>query len=146
MTGAPYLAAAALSLSVAGCGGVAEDTPASKRGGVQLEITVWPEGEAKGNPDSTRLSCDPPEGDVPDPAAACALIAAKGAALFEPTPAGTPCTELYGGPQQARLTGSVLGQNVDSRFSRDNGCEIARWDAIALFVPVPEWDPLEQQG
>lgn len=143
MTGAPYLAAAALSLSVAGCGSVSAEPPGSQPSATQLEITVRPEGEAKGNPHSTRLSCDPP---VPDPAAACALIAAKGAALFEPTPAGTPCTELYGGPQQARLTGSVLGQNVDSRFSRDNGCEIARWDAIALFVPVPEWDPLEQQG
>ena len=138
MIGASHLATAVLLLVVAGCGSAVEETPGSQPGGTQLEITVWPKGEAQGNPHTTRLSCDPASGDVPDPAAACALIAAKGAALFAPTPADTACTELYGGPEEARITGSAFGQNLDSRFSRNNGCEIARWDAIKSFVPFDE--------
>lgn len=145
MVGASYLAAAVLCLLVAGCGSVAEDTPAPPRG-TQLEITVWPKGEGSGSPLRTTLSCDPASGDVADPEAGCAAIAAKGASLFEPTPAGRSCTELYGGPQEARVTGSVFGQGVNSRFSRTDGCEIARWDAITSLVPVPDWKPLEQQG
>ena len=141
MIGASHLATAVLCLVVAGCGSAAEETPGSQLSGAQLELTVWPEGEAKGNPQRTRLSCNPASGDVPDPAAACALIAVKGAALFEPTPADTACAELYGGPQEARITGSAFGQDVDSRFSRNDGCEIVRWDAIESFVPIPEWDP-----
>ena len=97
-------------------------------------------------PGVASLSCDPASGDVPDPAAACAVLVAKGTSLFAPTPADTACAELYGGPQEARVTGSVFGQIVDSRFSRKDGCEIARWDAIELLAPVPEWEPLEQQG
>ena len=142
MVGASSLAAAFLCLWVAGCGSVAEDTPGPQPPGTQLEITVWPKGEGNGNPLRTTLSCDPAGSDVSDPEAACAVIAAKGAAVFEPTPAGMACTELYGGPQEARVIGSVNGQDVDSRFSRKDGCEIARWDAIASFVPVPAWDPL----
>jgi len=143
MAGATHLAAAVLCLSVAGCGSVAEDAPEPQARGTQLEITVWPKGEGKSNPLTTTLSCDPTSGDVTDPDAACAVVAAKGASLFEPTPAGRSCTELYGGPQEARVIGSVSGQDVDSRFGRKDGCEIARWDAVASFVPVPEWDPIE---
>ncbi len=97
---------------------------------------MWPKGEGNGPPLTTTLTC----GD-PDPDAGCAVIAAKGASLFEPTPGDVACTELYGGPQEARVTGTVDGRAVDARFSRKDGCEIARWDAIASVVPVPDWNP-----
>ncbi|MGZ4660154.1 MAG: serine protease inhibitor, partial [Arthrobacter sp.] len=39
------------------------------------------------------------------------------------------CTQQYGGPQKATVTGSVDGVAVDSSFARTNGCEISAWDA-----------------
>ncbi|UZX01814.1 serine protease inhibitor [Arthrobacter sp. CDRTa11] len=39
------------------------------------------------------------------------------------------CTEQYGGPQQATVTGIVDGTPVESTFARRNGCEISAWDA-----------------
>ena len=137
MVGASYLTAAVfLCLSVAGCGSAADDTPGSQSHETHLELTVWPNGEGNGPPLTTTLTCGGTE-----PAAGCAVIAAKGASLFEPTPGDVACTELYGGPQEARVTGTVDGRAVDARFSRKDGCEIARWDAIASVVPVPDWNP-----
>ena len=45
------------------------------------------------------------------------------------------CTEIYGGPQTATVTGTFRGEPVSAEFSRTNGCEIARWDGhVALLV------------
>ena len=46
----------------------------------------------------------------------------------------TACTELFGGPETARLRGRVRGRAVDARFARNNGCEIARWDNVAALL------------
>ncbi len=46
------------------------------------------------------------------------------------------CTEIYGGPETARVTGTIDGVRVDRRFSRTNGCEIADFSrAAALLSP-----------
>jgi hypothetical protein len=34
------------------------------------------------------------------------------------------CTQIYGGPETAHITGTIDGEKVDRRFSRTNGCEI----------------------
>ena len=34
------------------------------------------------------------------------------------------CTQIYGGPETARVTGTIDGEKVDRRFTRTNGCEI----------------------
>ena len=70
------------------------------------------------------LTCDPTGGDHPDPAAACAALAAHADAL-EPV-AETACTELYGGPQEAGRLGLIDGEIYSSTFTRRNGNEIAR--------------------
>jgi len=44
------------------------------------------------------------------------------------------CTQIYGGPQTATVRGSWGGQAVDASFSRENGCEIARWDAATAVL------------
>lgn len=41
------------------------------------------------------------------------------------------CTQQYGGPEQATVKGTVFGQQVDRRFARTNGCQIADWSAVA---------------
>ena len=46
------------------------------------------------------------------------------------------CTQIYGGPQTARVTGTIDGQPVDRRFTRTNGCELADFSAAeALLRP-----------
>jgi hypothetical protein len=47
------------------------------------------------------------------------------------------CTEIYGGPQKARVVGSVGGTRVQATFARANGCEIARWNRISPWLVPP---------
>ena len=60
---------------------------------------------------------------------------ASGTAL-RPLPRDTICTQIYGGPQRARVKGTVDGSPVASGFSRSNGCEIHRWDSVRFLFPV----------
>jgi len=72
-----------------------------------------------------------PASTLPDPAAALAAVQRFGEDIFFPKP-GPPkmCTQQYGGPQVAVVTGWFLGREVHSVFSRTDGCEIARWRAM----------------
>jgi hypothetical protein len=46
------------------------------------------------------------------------------------------CTQLYGGPQTARITGTFGAQDVARSLKRTNGCEIEDWkQADALLAP-----------
>jgi len=131
------LAVAAGCGADAGSGDAGAEEPPAQAGGTQLEITVWPEGEGQGASQSYTLSCDPPGGDHPDPEAACAALAELGAEAFAPVPADVACTQQYGGPQQAIVRGTVDGEPVDARLAYTDGCEIARWNAVAAVVPNP---------
>lgn len=72
---------------------------------------------------------------VPDPEAALAAVERFGEDIFFPKP-GPPrlCTQQYGGPQVAVVTGSFHGRTVNARFQRTDGCEIARWKAMAALL------------
>lgn len=71
-----------------------------------------------------------PESQHPGPDAACAALRNNAALLSPPTRnTDQACTEQYGGPQQAIVTGIVDGVPVDVSFARTNGCEIGAWDA-----------------
>jgi len=72
---------------------------------------------------------------LPDSAAALAAVTQHGEDIFFPKP-GPPrmCTQQYGGPQVAVVTGWYLGREVNSEFSRTDGCEIARWRAMAPLL------------
>lgn len=41
------------------------------------------------------------------------------------------CTQIYGGSEEAEVTGTRDGEQVQATFSRQNGCEIDRWDRLA---------------
>ncbi len=100
-------------------------------------ITLWPKGEGKGATKTARLVCDPQSGNLPDVAAACATLASDaGRAALDPPPLDQLCTELYGGPAEARIMGTVAGETVDAHLSRVNGCEIQRWRALAALLPA----------
>ena len=61
-------------------------------------------------------------------------LAAGGVKLFAPVPRDAVCTEIYGGPQVARVVGRVNGKRVWASFNRANGCHISRWDRLAPWL------------
>lgn len=85
----------------------------------------------------TTLRCDPTGGTHPKRARACLSLLAAGRGALAPVPADRMCTQQYGGPERARITGLWRGKQVDARFNRTDGCEIARWDRLAaVFTPL----------
>jgi hypothetical protein len=57
--------------------------------------------------------------------------------LFAPVPTDMACTEIYGGPQVARVVGVVQGKRIWARFSREDGCQIARWSRVSPWLLPP---------
>jgi Subtilisin inhibitor-like len=80
------------------------------------------------------LTCAPAGGSLPSAAAACRKLAAHGR-WYAPIPDGTACTQVYGGPQTARVTGTYRGRRLWVTFQRRNGCEINRWARVAFLFP-----------
>jgi hypothetical protein len=81
------------------------------------------------------LRCNPAGGTLPQPARACRRLAQL-QAPFAPTPKGTACTQIYGGPQIAFVRGRFRGRSVRAHFNRRNGCEIHRWNRVAFLFPA----------
>ena len=129
---------------LAGCGSGESSAPLddgiSLAAQTDLDITVWSDGKGKGEPQRYTLSCPEPSGEHPDPELACEAVYDLTAEDFEPVPADAICTEIYGGPQQARLEGTFGGDEVVPvalDLSRENGCQIDLWDRVAKIVPQP---------
>ena len=160
LRGLPVLAVAALALCACGesAGAPSADTPApsgsqsrpaspsatdsdpsAQPGGTALTVEFLADGE---NPSATwTLQCNgaSPVGssEAPDPAAACAVLAEQGAALFSPVDADLMCIQQSSGIQRARVTGTVNGEAVDRTFSLRNGCETGKWESLtALLGPA----------
>ncbi len=57
--------------------------------------------------------------------------------LFAPLRKDMVCTEIYGGPQRARVVGTVDGKRVWATFTRRDGCEIDRWQRISPWLVPP---------
>jgi hypothetical protein len=76
------------------------------------------------------------------PASDAALEAVEryGEDIFFPQP-GPPrlCTQQYGGPQVAEVTGSFHGRQVRAVFRRTDGCEIARWNSMSALLGGTPW-------
>ncbi len=113
------------------------DGPSSGAGsggdGGATSLTITAKASADAPADSWTLTCDPAGGTHPDADAACAALAAA-TDPFAPTPRDQACTEIYGGPQTATVTGTFRGQPVNASFSRINGCEINRWDSLTPLL------------
>jgi hypothetical protein len=80
------------------------------------------------------LRCGPAGGTLPQAASACRRLAGL-EAPFAPVPKDAVCTQVYGGPQSARVTGRFRGRSIWVTFTRRNGCEIARWQRVAFLFP-----------
>jgi hypothetical protein len=91
--------------------------------------------DGSGQPNSYVLDCATRTGTLPDPGGACDRLAQLGGPAG-PAAAGEMCPMIYGGPQTANVTGTWHGGWVDAHYSRANGCEIARWRAMAPVLPT----------
>jgi hypothetical protein len=134
------LTMAALPLLVAGCasndeGTVTPQAPAAESGGtVTTELTIV-SNDGSGKTETWTLTCDPAGGTHPDPEAACAALTAKGTTAMPAVAKDKMCTQQFGGPQTAKITGTWKGETVDASFSRTNGCEISRWQSLKGLLP-----------
>jgi hypothetical protein len=123
------LAVAAVGGSSAGAAGSSSHTA--------LTVTFWPDGSSSVGKKTWVLRCNPAVGTLARPRVACARLEAGGRQLFAPVPANAICTEIYGGPQVARVVGYVQGRRVWTRFSRENGCHISRWSRVSPWLLPP---------
>lgn len=44
------------------------------------------------------------------------------------------CTQIYGGPEEARITGTIDDQRVDTVITRTDGCGINDWDVLLAGI------------
>jgi subtilisin inhibitor-like len=98
-----------------------------------LTITIWPQGMS-GDSQRWTLRCGPAGGSHPSRAAACAKLLST-PSPFRPVPMRSLCTEIYGGPDVAIVTGRFRGARVWAKFQLRNGCEIARWKRVVPLLP-----------
>jgi hypothetical protein len=99
-----------------------------------LTIAYWENGTGSGEPERWTLRCNPARGTLARPAVACRRLGTASARIFAPVPSSAICTQIYGGPQVARITGSVKGKRVWATFSRQDGCNISRWDGVSPWL------------
>ncbi|MFD3611234.1 SSI family serine proteinase inhibitor [Streptomyces atroolivaceus] len=113
------------------------DWPTAQDTGTRLTVTV----SESGNPAADgvfELECGPAGGSHPAAQRACDLLdeaAVSGDNPFVATDRNAMCTQQAGGPASARVQGTWQGEDVDARFSRANGCEIARWNSLVPVLP-----------
>ena len=125
-----------LGLTAAALGGCGDDdepaapptasTPAA--GAIELSIR---HDDGAGNRETAILTCNRREqragGFLTRRASVqelCAKARSIKALLTTPPDKQRACTQIYGGPETAHITGTIDGVEVDRRFSRTNGCEI----------------------
>jgi hypothetical protein len=121
--------------TLAACG---SDESPSQAGGptgklANLTVTVDSDG-AKGSEKPKQLKVDCAK---PTDSQACGAAAGVSAADLRATGGDVACTQIYGGPEEAAIKGTIRGEAVDATFKRTDGCEISRWDRVkALLAEV----------
>ena len=123
------LLALTLLAALAGCGDGKDE---ESDGPTRLAITAWPQGR-DGPVHRWTLRC-PSGGTLPMPARACQALLALDRPL-RPVSRGRACTQMYGGPAVATVTGRFRGGRVQASFSRIDGCQIERWNTVDFLFP-----------
>lgn len=110
--------------------------PSTSTAATDLRIAFWPKGPKGRVLVRWTLRCKPVGGTLPDRRNACRRLSPL-TDPFKPVPDGAVCTQIYGGPQVARITGTFRGRRVSATFNRLGGCEITRWDRVAFLFRTP---------
>lgn len=136
-TAVALLAAAALTLGACG----EADEPAAQgtttTAGSAIELTVVYD-DGSGRTTTGSLTCRGADRSATgaldasaSPAELCAQARGVADLLTSRPDARRACTQIYGGPETATVTGTIDGTKVDRRFSRTNGCELADYKRAA---------------
>ncbi|MFE7357596.1 SSI family serine proteinase inhibitor [Streptomyces sp. NPDC057543] len=103
----------------------------------RLTVTISDSGDPTAD-GVFELECGPTGGSHPAAQQACDRLeelADEGAAPFTPVPRDAMCTQQFGGPATARVTGTWRGRSIDTVFARSSGCEISRWNNLRPVLP-----------
>jgi len=57
--------------------------------------------------------------------------------VLDPPSGDTMCTEQYGGPETATVTGTFNGKHIKLKFKRTDGCAISRFGAAHKLWQQP---------
>lgn len=113
-----------VSLTACDAGTQREEPPSQDQSKIGLTITF--QATPKAEPESHAIDCN-------EEVVFCDQVA-NGESLA-PTPPNRACTMQYGGPEVAKLSGSVKGAPaVNYGFTRTNGCEISRWGRLQTLL------------
>jgi hypothetical protein len=137
-------------LALAGCAGDESEPGGAGTGPVdagppvRLALVVDPGRDDR--PVESTLTCDGGEavasGAIADRGEdrVCAHVRSVAELLLGPpqSDADRVCAAIYGGPQTARVTGTIGDRRIERSFSRENGCAIADWDRAVPLLPSAE--------
>ena len=130
--GLAILACVLVALAVDGCGGDhgngGENGGENRSGDVDLSIVA---SDGRGHVRRDSVVCSDTGGD-----GRCVIARRLADFLGSKPDPRRACTEIYGGPERARVTGTIAGREVDRRFSRTNGCDISDWERAQPLIPV----------
>ena len=114
--------------ALAGCGGGETEPQRPPAPTVDLVISVTsPQGRRE-----TALEC---EASARSPH--CEAARRLAPFLAAQPPDDRICTQIYGGPETARVRGTIGNRLIDRRFSKVNGCAIADWRRAEPLLAVP---------
>lgn len=137
----------ALALALAGCAGDGGGPGGAGAGpvdaGPPIRLAVIFEAGRGAPAIESTLTCDGGEavasGAIADRGedGACARVREVVDLLLGPpqSDADRVCAAIYGGPQAARVSGTIGDERVERAFSRENGCAIADWDTAVPLLP-----------
>jgi hypothetical protein len=72
--------------------------------------------------------------------AACVLLRTNpfaASVLVESPDPDRMCTQQYGGPEEATVTGTIGDRQVDATINRTDGCGIAEWELLTPLLGAP---------
>src|SRR4051794_4789587 len=99
-------------LTLAGCGDVEREAAPA---GTNLLVTVDADGHGPAAAKKLRVTCSPATDS-----AECAAADALRRTDFAPVDPNVACTDIFGGPETARISGTLRGDAVQARYSRRN--------------------------
>jgi hypothetical protein len=127
-------------LAFASCGGGGDDEleAGTDRSDVALSVV----GRDRSGPAAeASLRCNGEKAEARGYGNADARTLCRAAIALAPFLARAPdpnraCTQVYGGPQTARIVGTIRGERIERRFSRTDGCRISDWDRALVLIPI----------